>query len=258
MLLTARLSDEKALYIVIGGGDTYREDLYFFGGSEAIKNGYNVLLVDLPGQGKTPYAGMHFGEDTVNALSAVLDQMETIGYKGKKILSGYSGGGYFTTMFLTQEKRIDAWIASTPIFDMRITIERAMPALLTGNPSGWLQRILLGIAGNLNPTLECALKKYDWQFGPGGLASVLEIFKVTGIADYEKINVPSLFLVGMSEDGETKRQARIVYESIKQRRPESKIQEFAAATGADAHCQVNNLLWAQHYIFNWLKSIELG
>ncbi|MNC24037.1 Alpha/beta hydrolase family protein [compost metagenome] len=256
--MTAPLSDDKALYIVIGGGDTYREDLYFFGGSEAVKHGYHVLLVDLPGQGKTPYAGMHFGEDTINALSAVLDQIETLGFKGKKILSGYSGGGYFTTMLLSREKRIDAWIASTPLFDMRITVERAMPALLTGNPSGGLQRTLLGIAGSLNPTLEGALKKYDWQFGPGGLASVLDIFKATGTADYERIDVPSLFLVGMSEDGEAKRQAGIVYESVKQRQPASNILEFAAATGADAHCQVNNLLWAQHHIFHWLDSIELG
>lgn len=239
--ITTPLKDEKPLFIVIGGGDTFREDLYFFGGSAALKRSYNVLLVDLPGQGKTPYDGMHFGRDTVNALSAILDKIDDMGFKGKKILSGYSGGGYFTTMLVAAGKKLDAWIASTPVFDFKLTIERAIPALI-------------GKANNLNPMLELALKKYAWQFGPGGLTNILQTFADIGVADYSKINVPSLFLAGLSEDEEMIRQARIIYDALKTKQPASKIIEFDSATGADAHCQVNNLLWAQHQIFNWLKN----
>lgn len=242
--ITTPLVDEKPLFIVIGGGDTFREDLYFFGGSAALKRGYNVLLVDLPGQGKTPYAGMHFGRETVNALSVVLDQIDDMGFNGKKILSGYSGGGYFTTMLVAAGKKLDAWIASTPVFDFKLTIERAIPALI-------------GKSDNLNPLLELALKKYAWQFGPGGLTNILQTFTDIGVADYTKINMPSLFLVGLSEDEEMVRQARIIYDTLKAKQPASKILEFEAATGADAHCQVNNLLWAQHHIFNWLKNCGL-
>jgi pimeloyl-ACP methyl ester carboxylesterase len=239
--ITTPLEDEKPLFIVIGGGDTFREDLYFFGGSEALKRSYNVLLVDLPGQGKTPYDGMLFGRDTVNALSTILDKIDDMGFKGKKILSGYSGGGYFTTMLVSTGKKLDAWIASTPVFDFKLTIEKAIPALI-------------GKANNLNPMLELALKKYGWQFGPGGLTNILQIFADIGVADYSKINVPSLFLAGLSEDEEMIRQARIIYDVLKIKQPASKIIEFDAATGADAHCQVNNLIWAQHQIFNWLKN----
>jgi hypothetical protein len=116
---TINFNNEKPLYIVIGGGDTYREDLYYFGGAEALKYSYNVLLVDLPGQGDTPYDGMHFSTDTVTAMEAVLDQIEKLGFTGKKILSAYSGGGYFTAMLMAKKPRIDAWIASTPVFDFK-------------------------------------------------------------------------------------------------------------------------------------------
>lgn len=254
---TKNFNNEKPLYIVIGGGDTYREDLYFFGGSEALKRGYNVLLVDLPGQGTTPYDNLHFGRDTVTALETVIDHVEKLGFTGKKILSGYSGGGYFTTILMAKNPRVDAWIASTPIFDFKTAIEAAIPSLLTKNPSGWLPRMLVQIAGNLNKSLEAALKKYEWQFGAGGFANLLQTFADIGVVDYTKIDAPSMFLLGLSEDRESKRQAQLIYDSLILRQPDSKIIEFAPESGADAHCQVNNLLWAQHNIFHWLKEIGL-
>jgi hypothetical protein len=76
--------------------------------------------------------------------------------------------------------------------------------------------------------------------------------------DYTKIDTPSLFLLGISEDRETKRQAQLIYNSLKIRQPDSQIIEFGPESGADAHCQVNNLLWAQHHIFHWLKEIGLA
>ena len=44
--------------LMIGGGDTFREDLYYIAGYPGWKRGYNVLMVDLPGQGKTPAHGL--------------------------------------------------------------------------------------------------------------------------------------------------------------------------------------------------------
>ena len=73
--ITFPFNNEKALYIVIGGGDTFREDLYYLGGKYALGKGLNVLMVDLPGQGKTPYDGLHFSEDTVIALEEIIREI---------------------------------------------------------------------------------------------------------------------------------------------------------------------------------------
>ena len=37
--------------MMFGGGDTFVEDLYFYIGPAGLERGYNVVIVDLPGQG---------------------------------------------------------------------------------------------------------------------------------------------------------------------------------------------------------------
>jgi pimeloyl-ACP methyl ester carboxylesterase len=250
------LAQAERIFVVIGGGDTFREDLYFFGGAEALRRGYKVLLVDLPGQGTNPYKGMRFGEGTIDALVEIVDGLRAEGFKGKLILSGYSGGGYFTAKALERVK-VDAWIASTPIIDMKRVVEVAIPTLIRGNPDGWLQKAVLSLAGKTNHVLEASLKKYAWQFGPRGFADLLDLFERLGPVHYMAVDVPSLFLIGLSEDAEGLRQAQVFYDSVKVKRPESAMITFPPESGADAHCQVNNLRWAQHHIFRWLESIGL-
>ena len=46
--------DDCPTLIMIGGGDTYREDLFYFAGYPGWIRKYNVLMVDLPGQGSNP------------------------------------------------------------------------------------------------------------------------------------------------------------------------------------------------------------
>lgn len=44
--------------LMIGGGDTFVEDLYGYIGPAALKRGYNMLMVDLPQQGILPFDGL--------------------------------------------------------------------------------------------------------------------------------------------------------------------------------------------------------
>jgi hypothetical protein len=45
----------RPVIVMVGGSDTYREDLfYYFAGYPAWRRGYNALMVDLPGQGVCP------------------------------------------------------------------------------------------------------------------------------------------------------------------------------------------------------------
>src|SRR3712207_9034395 len=65
----------RSTLIMVGGGETYAEDLYFWGGVGAVDRGYNALLVDMPGQGATPFEGMHHRFDVEVPMGAVLDHL---------------------------------------------------------------------------------------------------------------------------------------------------------------------------------------
>lgn len=253
------LQRAPALVVIVGGGDTYREDLWFFGGREALARGYGVLLCDYPGQGRTPEAGLHFGEATVQGLHAAIEACRARGFKGPVALVGWSGGGLFTAKYVEAHGRdVFAWVASTPIEDMALLFERAMPQLLRGRlGSGWA-RWLMSLAGRFSPVLDASLKKYDAQFGPGGIASAVERFRALGKVDLERLDVPLLALVGTSEAAEGRAQARRVFDAVSARQPASRWVEFPADSGADAHCQVSNLPLAFDYIFDWFDAVGLA
>ena len=150
---------ERPLVVVVGGGDTYREDLWFFGGGEAVERGYSVLLADLPGQGSTPHQGLHFGLQTLEALTAAIDAVRGRGHSGPIILLDWSGGGLFTAKYVELVGGVDAWVASTPVRDLARALELAMPAVLRRRPEGLLQRLAVGLAGRLNPVRAVTLAK---------------------------------------------------------------------------------------------------
>jgi hypothetical protein len=49
--------ERRPTAIVIGGGEQFSEELYFWGGAAAVERGYNALVVDMPAQGGTPLGG---------------------------------------------------------------------------------------------------------------------------------------------------------------------------------------------------------
>jgi len=59
--------------LMIGGGDTFAEDLYAYIVPAGIKRGYNVLFVDLPGQGILPAEDLHMRPDAEVPFSTVVD-----------------------------------------------------------------------------------------------------------------------------------------------------------------------------------------
>ena len=48
---------------MIGGGETFAEDLFFYIAPQAYDRGYNFMTVDLPGQGLLPLEGKCFRPD---------------------------------------------------------------------------------------------------------------------------------------------------------------------------------------------------
>ena len=252
--------DVSVWYVVVGGGDTFREDLWFFGGGRALAEGYDVLLVDLPGQGSTPYRGLHFGQATILALRELLVRLRAHRPAARIVLTGFSGGGYFTLKALddpatASAARVDALVASTPVTDIATLLRRGMPATLTARPRGWRARILTRVAGRMSPVTATALNKYWWQFGTDDLAELIGLAGQAGVVDVARLDQPLLAIVGESEPAEATRQASAAFADVSQRHPASKTVNFAKWTGADAHCQVNNLGLAQDTIMAWLAEV---
>ena len=246
----------RPVVMMVGGGDTFREDLFYFAGYPGWKRGYNVLMVDLPGQGKLPGRGQHFRVDMNKSISTILDWLEAnAAVRPANIaIYGVSGGGYFTAQAVATDARIKAWIAATPIFDVATLFKREFGGAIRA--PGWLLNTFMRLAGLLNESAQINLKKYAWQFGTTDFKSAVEaVFAKAKVVDYVRIHSPSLFLMSEGEAPELKRQTLEIYKDFRQRGVAVTLREFTAAEGADGHSQVNNLRLAHLVIFDWLDRV---
>lgn len=193
--------------IMIGGGDTYREDLFYFAGYPGWMRSYNVLMVDLPGQGSNPGRGLTFDVNASIPISQCIDWLEGRNPQLNNLaIYGVSGGGYFTAQ--------------------------------------------------ANEAADLNLKKYAWQFGTSDFKSAInEVFNRAKVVDYQKIQCPCLFIMGEGEGAELQHQTRVIFEALKSKNSQTKLQIFEAESGADAHCQVNNLRLAHNVVFDWLDTL---
>lgn len=246
----------RPLLVMIGGGDTFREDLFYFAGYPGWKRGYNVIMADLPGQGKCPDRGLPFRADMAEPIAAVIDwaSANATVKEGQLAIYGVSGGGFFSAQSAARDPRVNAWIASTPITDM-VRVFQAGFGNAAKTP-GRLARTLVCLAGTFNESAQINLDKYAWQFGVADFKAVVEgVLAQARPVDYTNIRCPSLFLVGEGEDDELKRQTREVYDDFRRRGVDVTLRETLAAEGADAHCQVNNLRLAHLVVFDWLDRV---
>jgi len=248
-------SQGRPTLIIIGGGDTFREDLFYFGGIAGYGRDYNILMVDLPGQGKMPLRGLTFRHDTEKPVSRIVDWLadNQLYTPGKLAIFGLSGGGYFTARAVSYEKRISAWVASTPIASLPLMFEREMPKAVLSVP-GWLARLLIRVAGVANKVTEVNIKKYFWQAGVETYEEAVEKIIRYGIVDPQSITCHCMFLVGENEGKELIRQTEELYDYVKDN-PKNKLRRFSAAEGGDAHCQINNLKLAHIEVFEWLDAV---
>ena len=242
--------------VMVGGGDTFREDLFSFAGYAGWKRDYNVLMVDLPGQGKTPGRGLHFRVNSHVAISAVLDWLQLeLGKQAVDVaLFGVSGGGYFTAQTVVADPRPKAWVAGTPITDMARLFSIEMAGVV--RTPRWIVRGLAFLLGQTRTGLAISLRKYAWQFGtPDFAAAVRGVLESSVPVPTDSISVPSLFLMGEAEAPELKRQTRDLAEELQRRGVNVTVREFTAADGADAHSQVNNLRLMHAVVFDWLDGV---
>jgi pimeloyl-ACP methyl ester carboxylesterase len=247
-------SDEKRpTLIMIGGGESYVEELYFWIGPAGVRRRYHVLLVDLPGQGSTPFDGVFFRTDYEVPIKAVVDYV----LKRPEVdadrlaLHGISGGGHMVSRAIAWEKRIKACIANAPIVDMYRLVAAEIPSVLQKAPA-FVGDAAIKIAGLQSPMMAIAMEKFCWQAGVNKVSEALEIARRARVERTDEIRCPVLCLVGEGESEEQAAQAREFYDALT---VPKRFHMFTAAEGADAHCQINNLSLMQQTVFDWLDQV---
>ena len=245
--------EERPTLIMIGGGESYVEELYFWIGPAGIRRGYHVLMVDLPGQGGTPFDGLFFRTDYEVPITAVVDyalkQPEVD--SNRLALHGISGGGYMVSRAVAWEKRVKACIANAPIVDIYRLVAEEIPATLQKAPA-FVGDAAIKMAGLQSPLMAIALEKFCWQSGVTKISEALDIARRAKVEQIGAIACPVLCLVGEGESEEQIAQAREFYNALA---VPKELRVFTAAEGADAHCQINNLSLMQQTVFDWLDKV---
>jgi hypothetical protein len=103
----ARSSGPRKTLVMIGGGETFAEDLVFYIARAAYARGYNFVTVDLPGQGLMPLEGKPFRAEVEGPLRVLVDYVLTRPEVDPERLAmyGISGGGYFVPRAAMTDKR---------------------------------------------------------------------------------------------------------------------------------------------------------
>ena len=247
-------STPRPTVIIVGGGDTYADDLHFWAGAPGPKRGYNVLSVELPGYGMSPTRGLYLRADTEAPIGAAVDYALGRPEVDASRLAAYgiSGGGYAVTRAAAAEKRLRAVVADTPIHDIYRLITEAVPAFLLDESHSGVSRWLLEVSGKFNKAGKNNMDKFAWQTGKGSLLEAVQVTKGKPV-DITAIGCPMLCLAAEGDPLDALVQTREVYEGLEH--PKKGMRIFTAEEGAEAHTHINNFPLLHQVIFDWLDEI---
>jgi hypothetical protein len=242
--------------ILIGGADTYVEDLYLFLGPSALKRGYNLLIVDLPGQGGLPFSGAYMLPNTENPFKKVVDYaVSRPEVDAEKIVAcADAAGGYLVPRALTVERRVRACVACSVISDFYAFMSQNPAALkLTQHPDSLLMKLVIALR-NLKPSL-VLLDTYAWRWGVKTYADLYEVMKAFTF-DPATLTCPILSIIGEKEYQQGPA-SRLQQTQAIQCNPDkrSKLIVTTAAEGADAHAMATNMSLMGQLVFDWMGEI---
>jgi len=235
--------DKCPTLLVVGGMETFAEDCYFVTGTYPIERGYNVITVDLPGQGMNPDQGLYLEAKMGSAVSVLLDfALSRVEVDPERlVLFGFSWGGHIVLQGAQDEPRIKALIANPPMPD----VFKAGKAQQSGN-------------GRNDPVNKLVFEQLAWRFGLQITAIIPRLAKgfqylLHGKADCRRITCPTLCMAGEGEAKITLDLAQQCYRLLPN--PQKKLLVLTQAEGGEAHCQINNLSLLNRVILDWLATI---
>lgn len=238
---------KRKTLIMIGGGETFAEELYFYIAAAAIRRGYNFMTVDIPGQGMLPLEGLFFRADSEVPLKTVVDHALSREEVDPERLAmyGISGGGYFVPRAATVDKRIKAVVVNSAVIDEY--------RLFTGMPNAQATPEKLKTWGAFHKAT-ASVVSWRWGLDPSDIIGLAEKNKGWDF-DPSLVTCPALALIGAGEytNQEVRRQQREFIDSVAN--PNKKLIVTPADEGASSHCIGENRSLMSQVVFNWLDEL---
>ena len=233
--------------LMIGGGETFAEDQYFYIAPKAFERGYNFVTVDLPGQGLLPARGMVFRTDTFVPMKAVVDYVLSRPEVDAARLAAYgiSGGGLFVPQAAQRDPRLKAVAMNFAVVDGHAMFAAMPVATVTARDmAAW------------STFHRDVVRSICWRFGvspdnPAGLVAANR----GNTFDPAAIAAPALIIVGEGEyrNPEVRRQQQLALDGFKN--PATKMVITPADEGASNHCIMENRSMVGLVLFDWLDEV---
>lgn len=246
--------------LIMGGGTGFSEaaeDLYAFGALAGVSRGYNILLIDLPGQGITSWDGLFMRGDVEVPMKAVVDWLcsRSDVDSARIAVEGMGAGGFNATRAVAYEKRIGASIANSPVANV-------MAMMGDGSQKQSLERqgfivdifdqikgSLGGVSGEITAMVT---EKMLIQAGARSPVEIYQKFKDASV-DLAKITCPMLCLASEGDPASAVAETHRVYENLAN--PKKAIHIFTVEEGADMLRQFNNFTLREAIMFDWLDEV---
>jgi pimeloyl-ACP methyl ester carboxylesterase len=240
--------ERRKTLLMIGGGETFAEDLFFYIAHATHERGYNFVTVDLPGQGLLPLiARKPFRPDMNVPLKAVVDYaLGRSDVDGDKLaVYGYSGGGGFVPQAAMHDDRIKAIGMNSCVVDAK-PLFATMPVVKATQQEmhSW------------NSFHANTVKLVAWRWGvpmdkPAKLVEANEGFRF----EPAKVKAPAIIIVGEGEykSAEVQRQQKICFDNLPSTK--KKMVVTPAAEGASNHCVMENRSVVAQVFFDWLDGV---
>jgi hypothetical protein len=240
--------------IVVGGADSTLEELAFIGsGFAGVQRGYNVLLVEIPGQRGCFYLDndLIYRPDTEVPMRFVVDYAlgrpdvdpERLG------AIGLSWGGHFVPRAAAFDERIKAVVANALVLETR-GIFMLLHGIPLDAPSDADFESMVDWSDPYNAWF---LDEVRWRCGlvDRPLAEYFEYMGEFNLWDSAPlVECPLLALSGPGEGGYIEDLATRGFELLKG--PKTRLH---AGIGAEAHCQVNSPSRGARLTFDWLDDV---
>ena len=236
------------------GRDAWSEDDLFIA-KEALRRGYDCLLVDGPGQGSTlRLQGLPFRPDWERVITPVIDWLIAKPEVDTKAIGllGMSMGGALAPRAAEFEPRIAFLIANPGVPDWSATFFRSLGRMsplvvkLAESEPGSLDA-LMTIAGRLSPFLRWGISDSMWKHGVSTPSELFrEMRRYDASADLERIACPTLVVDGEAEEyGD----AKDLFDDL--RCPKTYLL-FTRAEAAPLHVQTAAIALGSQRIFDWI------
>ena len=245
----------RPLLLLNNGSDSDAADMYLMGAAAALERGYNALAYDGPGQGAALFLqDLYFRPDWEEVVIPVVDfALGRPEVDPERIaIMGVSQAGYWVPRAVAFEHRIAAAFADPGVFDVSTSWTDHLPQniqelLEKGENEEFDKNMEEGMRSSesLRYTLRFRMRPYGTD-SPYDAFKMAEQYTLEGVA--EKIRCPMLVADPENEQfwpGQSHR----VYEALTSPK---ELVTFAAAEGADSHCEPKAHSLREQRIFDWL------